>query len=160
MEYSYILNVKQQKKNYLFGYYNRPILWFQRRFLPFLLLIISALEFYFYYGTDRYVIPLFFGFLGVYYILRPFIFLRRIRFQDTNGKISISENELKISDEKGELKILPEELLKIISKKHYLFLKVRIHAVQYFLLDLDSIEGDSKEFARELDEFSRRKIAG
>ncbi len=157
MEYSYVLDVKKQRKNYLFGYYNRPILWFQRRFLPILLLIVSALEFYFYKNTDRYVIPLFFGIIGIYYILRPFIFLRRIRFQDTEGRISISEKELKISDEKGELKILPNELLKIIPKKQYLFLKVRIHTIQYFLIDLDSVKGDSKELVKELESFLSRK---
>ncbi|MBM9502468.1 hypothetical protein JWG44_19630 [Leptospira sp. 201903071] len=157
MEYSYVLNVERQKKNYLFGYYNRPILWFQRRFLPFLLLILSVLEFFLFENTDRYVIPLFFGIFGLYYIARPFIFLKRIRFQDTSGKISISENELKISDEKGELKILPEELLKVVPKKHYLFLKVRMHVVQYFLVDLDAIQGNSKEFVRELEVFSLRK---
>lgn len=154
MEYSYVLDIKKQKKNYLFGYYNRPILWFQRRFLPILLLIISALEFFFYKNTDRYLIPLFFGILGAYYIARPFIFLKRIRFQDTVGRISISKDELKISDEKGELKILPNELLKIIPKKSYLFLKVRIHAIQYFLIDLESVQGDSQNFVKELEAFA------
>ncbi|PJZ53286.1 hypothetical protein [Leptospira adleri] len=157
MEYSYELDIKTQKKNYLFGYYNRPVLWFQRRFLPILLLIISAFEFFFYKNTDRYLIPLFFGILGAYYIVRPFVFLRRIHFQNTVGTISISKEELKISDEKGELKILPSELLKIVPKKHYLFLKVRIHAIQYFLIDLNSIRGDSKNFVKELEEFTSER---
>ncbi|MBM9577640.1 hypothetical protein JWG45_10795 [Leptospira sp. 201903070] len=159
MEYSLSLDIQKQKRNFLFGYYNRPIFWFQRKFLPFVLLALSVLDFFLFKNAERFIVPLFFGILSLYFIARPFILLKRIRFQDLNGKIFVSENGLKISDDKGEFKILPEELLKIIPKKHYLFLKVRIHMVQYLLIDLNSIQGDSKEFVKELEALFYRKGA-
>ncbi|TGL75216.1 hypothetical protein [Leptospira yasudae] len=156
MEFTYSLTKQQQKKNYLFGYYNRPILWFQRRFTGPLLLLIAALE----YGlledsTYRLSFAFFFGFLGFYHILRPYLFLKRIRFEDLQGTVQIDSNGLSIVDEKGELRLQPKDVLKIIPKKHYVFLKARVYSVVYFLLDRYGF--DSKEnadrFLTELDRF-------
>ncbi|MCG6167507.1 hypothetical protein LFX25_06715 [Leptospira sp. FAT2] len=157
MEFTYSLTKQQQKKNYLFGYYNRPILWFQRRFTGPILLLIPILE----YGLleeslYRLSFAFFFGILGFYHILRPFLFLKRIRFEDLQGTVRIDENELSIVDDKGELRLQPKDVIKIIRKKHYVFLKARVYSVVYFLLDRTGFDSEenANRFLTELDRFS------
>ncbi|TGL97480.1 hypothetical protein EHQ76_15210 [Leptospira barantonii] len=160
MEFLYSLSADKQKKNYLFGYYNRPFLWFQRKLLGPLLLVFAGIEFW--VGTDAYmktVFTLFFGFIGIYYILRPYIFLKRIQFKAMNGKIRISNDTIQIFDEKGELRLQREDVLDLIFKKNYIFLKSRVNSVVFFLIDLDGVQGDSVLFVDTLHRFMESKTS-
>ncbi|AYV57135.1 hypothetical protein EFP84_17555 [Leptospira kmetyi] len=160
MEFLYSLSADRQKKNYLFGYYNRPFLWFQRRFLGPLLLVFAAIEFWI--GTDVYtrtVFTFFFGFIGLYYILRPYILLKRMSFKPADGKIQIETDTIQIFDEKGELRLQREDVLDAIFKKNYIFLKSRINSVVFFLIDLDSVQGDSARFVTALRRFMESKTS-
>ncbi|TGK29464.1 hypothetical protein EHQ12_17390 [Leptospira gomenensis] len=149
MEYKYYSDAKTQRRNYLFGYYNRPYLWFQRRFTGPLLIALSAAEFYLASETNGFVLALFFGIFGIFYTLRPFIALKRIKFESGGGIVSVAEDTISISDESGNFTIKAQELLKIIPKKNYVFLKVRLRTVLYFLVDLNSLE-NADAFLKEI----------
>ncbi|XDD49465.1 hypothetical protein AB3N59_13785 [Leptospira sp. WS92.C1] len=158
MKYEYFLDIKKQKSQYLYSYYNVPFVWFLRRFVGPILVLLALIEFSIIDNPSSLtVIPVLFGFIGIYYIVRPYVFLRNAFFQDTHGSFSIGSDEFVIASEKGELRLSYNEILKIIPKKRYVFIKVRLHVVQYFLVDLDTIQGDGDEFLKELIVFANKK---
>ncbi|MBN1409972.1 MAG: YcxB family protein [Spirochaetales bacterium] len=160
MEYKYSLSIEDQKRLFFFGYYNRPFLWFQRRFFGPALIVIAILfqllSSYLNSGSISWALTAIFLLFGIYMIFRPLILLLRIKFTDTTGTMSIDENNLAIKNEKGELIIKKDEILDIIAKKDMLFIKVRLNTVQYFIIDLKSIEKGADEFYKELLEFHGR----
>ncbi|MDV6236748.1 hypothetical protein CH379_014055 [Leptospira ellisii] len=149
MEYRYSSDVKTQRRNYLFGYYNRPFLWFQRRFTGPLLIALSAAEFILSSEKNGFTIALFFGIFGLFYTLRPFLMLRRIKFESGGGTVSVTEDTISIADESGNFHVKAPELLGIIPKKHYVFLKVQLRTVLYLLVDLNTLE-NADAFLNEL----------
>lgn len=160
MEFLYSLTADRQKKNYLFGYYNRPILWLQRRFIGPLLIVFSLIEYWI--TSDPYmraIFTFFFGLIGLYYTFRPFILLKRLKFKPANGKIQIDENTIRIFDEMGELRLQREDVLDVILKRNYVFLKSRVNSIVFFLIDLNSIQDDSNRFLEALNRFMTRETA-
>lgn len=134
---------------FLFGYFNRPILWFQRRFSGPILIIIGIILMRL-NSHESFAMIFLFILFGIYMILRPFLFLARIKFSNSDGKIIIENNSFKIINEKGELKIDQEELIDVFIKKHYLFLKTRLHIVEYYSFDLHSFTDKPETIISEL----------
>jgi hypothetical protein len=150
MEYTYTLTIDEQKRIFLFGYYNRPIVWFQRRFAGPVLIVLGGTLILLTHHIESIIIALFFIWYGIYMILRPFLLLRRIKFSDTCGRIVIENTMIRIINEKGELKIEQNEVLDIVKKKHYLLVKVHVHVVQYYVLDLHSFTSGAGMLFEEL----------
>jgi hypothetical protein len=150
MEYKYSISIAEQKRMFLFGYYNRPILWFQRRFFGPTLIVLGILSLILNNNTESFIMIVLFILFGIYMILRPLIFLARIKFTNSDGKIIIENNSIQIINEKGELKIDRGELIDVFKKKHYLFLKARLHTVDYYSFDLNGFIDKSETIINEL----------
>jgi hypothetical protein len=143
-EFAYQLTQQQQKKLFLAGYYNRPILWFQRRFAGPFLLIFGVLSF------SRIVFSLVFILYGLYYIVRPFIMLARLKFKGSTLTLIFADEQLTVHDESGTLILKKEHLLKAIRKKNLLFLLIQYTAKQYLVFDLDNFGSQKEDFLREI----------
>jgi len=151
MVYNCYMTIRNQRESYLFGYYNRPVLWFQRRFMgPFLILLSLQLNFMPNHVNTPVNILLILS--GVYYLLRPLLLLSRIKFTDSSIKIIITDNHMEIGNEKGSLKIYKNELVKVIKKKNFLMLKIKFETIQYINIDLKLIESRDK-FLKEIELF-------
>jgi hypothetical protein len=152
MEFIFASSRKQQRLHYLYGYYHRPILWFQRRFFgPFILfagMALIALKRRFDYLETMFVV------FGLYYIARPFISAARIAFKDSKLKASFEDSCLRLSDESADWKIRSEEVRRLKIKGSAVFLQFKQAYPQWIIFNLDFLENGKDEFLGKIKDFA------
>ena len=114
MSFKYSVSVKQQKKLFLFGYYNRPVFWFQRRFGGPFLFLTAALLALISADSSTLIMSGFFALYGLFYIMRPYLLLKRCRFSDYTGEIIFSDENVEIKTDSGTLHLKRDNIIKII----------------------------------------------
>ena len=158
MNISYSQTVKEQRRDFLFAYYHRPILWFQRRFLgPFVTVLALSLIFLIIWARLPLSMLFYDGFLllmGIYNIIRPFLYLRGYTFQDRKTEITLEEELFAIKGPQSDLRLKREDILKVSRKKNYLVLKVRVGRIAHIFINLEPVQ-DGEAFASEVEKFSR-----
>ena len=155
MEYGYTLTANQQSKMFLFGYFNRPVFWVQRRFAGPILIVVGFVYLIIDYSINALILSALFVIFGIYYIIRPYLFRRRIKLTDSSGKIIIDENGISIINELGTLNVIKENILKVLIKGNYIFIKTFINTKQYYILDIESITNDADKIFNELSSLSK-----
>lgn len=158
MTYNYNLSKKDQARMFVFGYFNRPVFWFQRRYSGPALVLIAVAYVILNHALDGVLLGALFALVGIYMILRPFIALTRLHFEKSSGTISIGDSGITITGGLGTATFPKAKLLKVSTKGHYAFLKARMTATQYYTVDLHSIAGDQGSFVEELTKLVARKV--
>ena len=159
MNYKYELSRKDQSRMFLFGYYNRPVLWFQRRYSGPALIVIAAAYLILDSSTTAICLVALFAFLGAYYTARPFIARARHRFGRSVGTIATDNNGIAIANELGELRVPSSKIMKAFVRGRYLFMKISLSTKQYYMIDLASIKNDSQQLAAEVQRLGQRPDA-
>jgi len=150
VNYKYELSRKDQSRMFLFGYYNRPVLWFQRRYSGPALILIAAAYLLLDRSATAIYLAAFLAFVGAYYIARPFIIRARQRFERSSGTIATDKNGVAITNELGELRVPSSKVLKAFVRGRYLFMKVSLSSKQYYTIDLGSIKNDSHQLVADV----------
>lgn len=151
-DFTFVSTKEQQRRHYLYAYFHRPILWFQRRFGgPFILALgiaSIALKGRFDYFDALLV------FFGIYYIVRPFIAAARITFKDSTLKAAFEDSRLRLSDDSVDWTIKREEALRLKIKDKAVFLKFKQAYAQWIIFNLDFLESGKAEFVKAIREFA------
>lgn len=151
-EFAFTSTREQQRRYYLYRYYHRPILWFQRRFGgPFFLLTgisLIILKHRFDYLEALIIV------FGIYYIVRPFIAAARIAFKDSTLKATFEDSCLRLHDESVDWKIKREEALKLKLKPTAVYLKFKQAYSQWIIFNLDFLESGKEEFVKAIRDFA------
>jgi hypothetical protein len=150
-EFVFVSTKDQQRNHYLYGYYHRPILWFQRRFGGPILLLLGVLGFFLPRRFDYFSV--FMVFFGLYYLLRPFIAIKRIKFKESSLKAAFLDSSIELSDDSIHWKIKKEEALKTMRKKNVVYFKFKQSFSQWIIFNLDFLETEKEEFAKRMEEF-------
>jgi hypothetical protein len=150
MEYNYSLNVKDQVQMYIFAYYNQVNLWFLRRFSGPILIVIALLFVIIDRTNLSIMISIAISIIGIAFIIRPFVLIKRMHFEPTNVKMTINESGIIIKNEIGEAKITNEKIIDILLKKQYLLIKVKMTTMYYLFIDMSILGSKSNELFKEL----------
>jgi len=150
MEYNYSLSIKDQMRKYIFKYYNQVNLWFIRNFSGPILIIIALLFVIIDQTQLSIMISIALSIIGIAFIIRPFILLKRMHFEPTNVKLTINESGIIIKNEIGEAKITNEKILDVKIKKQYLLIKVKMTTIYYLFLDMDILGNKSNDLLKEI----------
>jgi hypothetical protein len=150
VDYKYELTRKDQSTMFLYGYYNRPVLWFQRRYSGPALIVIAVAYLILDHNPTAIYLAAFLAIIGAYYIARPFITRARHRFEKSSGTITTDKNGIVITNELGELRVSGSKILKAFVRGRYLFIKVSLNNKQYYMIDLENIKNDSPQLVADV----------
>jgi hypothetical protein len=99
VNYKYELTRKDQSTMFLYGYYNRLVLWFQRRYSGPALIVIAVAYLVLDHNPTAIYPALFLAIIGAYQVARPFIARARHRFERSSGTIATDKNGIAITNE-------------------------------------------------------------
>lgn len=153
MEYRYSLTQQDQKKLFLYGYFNIPIAYFrfQRRFLGPIIIALGLLYAFVFETNEMFAIALFLILLGIYKICRPFILCKRYKFTGKEATIVLTEDKIKfIYTDDNILSIKKSNIKGIFSEKNYLFIKIKEPRLTFYIIDLNKVRENAEQFKQEL----------
>ena len=145
---------------FVYGYYNRPVLWFQRRYSGPALVLIAVAYGLLNHSFDGLILSGLFALTGIYMILRPFIALTRMRFERSAGTIRVDESGITVTNELGNITFPRGKLLKVLRKGRYVFLKAQMNTKQYYSIDLKGIRDDADALVIEMEKLLAKGSQG
>ena len=151
MKYNYSATKEAQIRTNTFAYFNRPNFGLLRRFGGPLIIVSWALILAFMSRSfiER-AVSIFFIVFGIYYTLRPYVLIRRMKFEDIAGTMEITDSTFTIINRIGQLNISKKDILRVFVKRNCLFLRTFIDSKRYYVFALDSLGDEADSFVREM----------